>query len=227
MMDNFLEVKNLSVRYKDSLVFSKISFSLPKSGIFSILGRNGVGKTTLMYSLAGIIPSFIEANLEGKILINKIPPPKFKEKFFVFQDVEDSFIYHSVSKEIDEFDKGEDSLKKVGLEHAIGKDINELSFGEKHRLAIAIALASNSKILFLDESFSSLDYQSLKEIIPLLKSFSRKSLIIMATHSSQLAYELSDDILILHNNTIIRGKQNLKNAEKFGLRKICPSNLYL
>ncbi len=222
-------VENLSVFYeKGKPILRNVSFSIEKNGIFSILGRNGSGKTTLLYVLSGIIPEFIEAYMEGEVKVFGSIPSKFKSKFFIFQDVEDSFISHTVKEEVSPYGKESiRALELVGLADKFNSDVFSLSHGEKHRLALAVAIAMKPKLLLFDESFASLDYASLKLIIPILKDLSKNSIILFSTHSTQLAYEISDDVFLFSSTKILRGKSLLKDAEKYGLRRLCKNKIYM
>ncbi len=202
-----ISIKNLSLSYGKRKVFENLNYFYGKeNGLICLIGPNGIGKTSLMYCIAGFIPNYIKARLEGEIRVFGKEPTKLKQKFFVFQDVEDSFLYPKVGEEVESVSKDREKtvkiLRDLGLEGKTEEYITSLSFGEKHKLAIALALLSDSKIVFFDESFSSLDRESKLEAIRDIKELSKKAIVMLTTHDLQLVYEIGEEVVEMKTNCL-------------------------
>lgn len=216
-----LEAKNISKRYKDLLLFQKISFSLYPNETIAITGRSGEGKSTLLHIL-----STLEPPTSGEIYFEGLPTSSYNTDHlrnssfgFVFQSfhlMDERSVLSNVlfpveiarwpnlfSKQ-DWHIRAKQLLTRVGLE---GKELQKsstLSGGEKQRVAIARALILKPKILFLDEPTGNLDTKTAQAIIDLLFSLiDEKEVLssILVTHDLLLAKKTSRH-LILDNGVI-------------------------
>jgi ABC-type nitrate/sulfonate/bicarbonate transport system ATPase subunit len=186
---------SISKSYGEKTVFENLAFEIADGEVTCILGASGVGKTTLLNAMAGLI------DFQGKI------EPKPECVGYIFQEprllnnlsVRENLLYAGGKEE--EMDK---LLEKVGLLAHKNKRPNQLSGGEKQRVAIARAFLSNTPLLLLDEPFSSLD-TALK--IKLCKVFAdiwqeKKPTAVLVTHDLEDALMLGHRILVLKQGKI-------------------------
>ena len=213
-MDDVIRVEGIKFNYgpsADAEIIRNISFDAQKDEFVSIIGPSGCGKSTLLRIIAGLIPS-----AGGKVFYkNREITEPIPELSFVFQDfgllpwltnVDNVKLGMSLSRMEDQKKERRalQLLDQFGLSGFEGAYPNVLSGGMKQRVGIARALASNPKVLLMDEPFSSLDEITAetlrKDVVQLLKlrgnRFSIDS-IIMVTHNVEEAVELSDRVVVL------------------------------
>lgn len=196
-----LNVQKLTLGYdKKNPIRTIRSFSLHKKEIVCLMGKNGVGKTTLIKTICGLIPP-----ISGNISFQNKPMKKadlLKNCFLVMQDVNYQLFSDTVKDEIllgvsnsTDYQKVIKSLNLTNLEN---RHPMSLSGGQKQRVAIACAMMSNKPIIILDEPTSGLDYYHMMkfgQLIQDLKEAGRCILII--THDEELAANWSDRIIYL------------------------------
>lgn len=210
-----LKVSNLNVSYGDSRVIHDISFEVGTNAAVAIVGRNGMGKSTLLKSLIGMVPvASGSITLDGKELSNL---PSFRRvqagmayvpqgrMIFPLLSVEENILsgletgrYDGVPAFIYEFFP---VLKEMAQRKA-----GNLSGGQQQQLAIARALVSKPSVLVLDEPTEGIQPSIIKEIAQSLNRL-RKELGIAVLVSEQVlsfAMEVADDILVLDLGRIVR-----------------------
>ena len=226
-----LELKNITKYYGNQKVLENINLKLPDVGLFLIKGKSGIGKTTLFN-----IISHLDEPTDGDIYYNDKSYKEMKENDianlrkeigFIFQD--SSLINNLTIKDNLELVKLiaktnisiEDTLNKLGISNVINKYPNILSGGEKQRVAIAIALIKNAKIILADEPTSNLDEETRKEVYKILEEISKERLVLIVSHDSYLIENIKNNILLsdLFNNSIdYSNDSNIKeNNEKVKL----------
>lgn len=221
-----LKVNHLSFSYsKNNNVIEDVSFSLKEGQINVLLGPNGIGKSTVLKCLNGIL----KPN-EGEIAIfdKNIKEYKGRELAKLVAYVEQSphidnlnvyetimlgrtpYITFSPTKEDKEIVNK--VIKEIGLEDLLHRNISSLSGGEKQKVMIALALASNSKILLLDEPTANLDIKNALMIMNLIKSLTKKEnlTVLISMHDISLAYNYGDYFLCMKDQSI---KYSLKKEE--------------
>ncbi|MDD7761865.1 MAG: ABC transporter ATP-binding protein [Firmicutes bacterium] len=211
----FLEVKNLSKKYQDKYAIKDINFSLDEGKLMCFLGPSGCGKSTILKVIGGFIESSGEIYLDGK-LINNLPPEE-REISTVFQsfglfphmNVLENIVYGLKFREKNKAiikEKGLKMLDKMGLSGYQNRYINELSGGEKQRVALGRSLIIEPKLLLLDEPLSSLDAKLQEEMRGEIKRFQHEFNIttIFVTHNQKEAFEISDEIMLLNNGEIMQ-----------------------
>lgn len=161
------EARGLTKRYPGEngmhTIFEQLSFRLEDGAFLAILGRSGIGKSTLLRVLAGI-----ETADAGEVLLAGAPRAgPGRDVFLIFQDFNQLFPWMTLEQNLtyalrraklpDIAPRVREALRQVELLDAAGKYPRTLSGGMKQRGALARALALESRVLLLDEPFSSLD----------------------------------------------------------------------
>lgn len=196
-----------------------ISLELGQTGLVSIVGKSGCGKTTLLNLLGGI-----DSPTEGSIYINDKQLNKFSTKeldsyrnydvSFIFQDfnlMSDTTVGENIrlacriqkrsKKTIESI--VDEVLTKVGLSDMKDRKISSLSGGQQQRVAIARALAKKSSIVLCDEPTGNLDSQTSAEVFNLLKEISNERLVIVITHDGESAKEYSNRMVSLSDGHVV------------------------
>ncbi len=198
-----LNINNISYQYNTSEpVLADISFSVSKGEIVALLGPSGCGKSTLLRLISGLLKM-----QSGDIRYTENTAPAF-----VFQEASLmpwATVYENVALPLNlKKEKCKqsvnDCIKSVGLQNFENKRPSELSGGQKMRVSIARALASNSELLLLDEPFAALDEILRFQMNNLLLSLCEEKQItsIFVTHSIYEAAYLADKIFIMNNGKI-------------------------
>lgn len=215
-----LKAQNVTIKYDTHEVLRDVSFELASGKITAILGENGAGKTTLLKSLNGGLPiSAGEIFLDGKSLKNYSRREVSRKISVVAQENETKFpikvlefvlagrfAHGGVFGWENERDvsAAKDALRKCDLENFESRLMNELSGGERQRVVFARALATDAKILLLDEPTANLDlaHQSLMFRLIREKCDSEDSSAVVITHDLNLAAAFADEILLLKEGQI-------------------------
>ena len=220
MNTHLLKAEHLTAGYDKKVIVNDVTISIPDGKISVLIGANACGKSTLLKTLVRLIkPSSGEITLDGKH-IDKIPPKKLAQTIgllpqspivpegIVVADLVGRGRYPHQS-----FLKGwsrEDSaavaqaLDSMGISALANRNIDELSGGQRQRVWIAMALAQQTDILFLDEPTTFLDIAYQVEILDLLTDLNRKSgtTIVMVLHDINLSARYADHIFVMHNGRL-------------------------
>jgi branched-chain amino acid transport system ATP-binding protein len=100
-------------------------------------------------------------------------------------------------------EQGREALRRVGLDHLVGRPLAQTSYGERRRVEIAMALAQNPKVLLLDEPFAGLSIDERQDVRKLLLAIPRDVTIVMIEHDMDVALELADRITLLHFGEVV------------------------
>ena len=209
-MEQILELKNISKKYQvkqgEVLALQNINLKVKKGEFISIIGPSGCGKSTLLSIISGLEEkSTGEIYLEGKKvekLSDQIGYMLQKDCLLEWRTIFSNAIFGleikgKLSKESKEYI--EELLKKYNLYEFKDKYPSELSGGMRQRAALIRTLATNPKILLLDEAFSALDYQTRIMVTNDIYSILRKENItaIIVTHDISEAISMSDRVVVL------------------------------
>ena len=214
-----LELENISCKNKELLmevnnityknILTNITTTVYKGDVIGLIGKNGVGKTTLLRLLSNIM----KPN-KGKI-VGKVVP------FLVMQDMDYQFFTESVESEMkfgsadNDLEKINSLLMKLGLTEFKDKIPFELSGGQKQRLLIAISALANVNLLMFDEPTSGLDYVNMTKVSGILKDLSKNSALIVATHDIEFLYKTCNRVVYLDDKVIKEDFYlNLENKKK-------------
>lgn len=205
-----LEVKHLKKKYGELTAVDDISFSIDSGTCFGLLGPNGAGKTTTIEVVEGIMKPD-----SGEILYKgKERGKKFHEEVGIqFQNTELPH-YLTVKETLATFRKlyGRNTnfgelVKLCHLEDILEKDNRQISGGQKQRLLLAMALANDPDLIFLDEPTTGLDPQARRHLWDIVFRLKQKNkTIVLTTHYMEEAQLLCDYIAIMdHGNFIAEG----------------------
>ncbi len=216
---SIISVNNLSFRYSYSnrYILKDISFSIDETEFVLLAGASGCGKTTLARALIGLIPQFYEGEYRGEVSILGMDPattPISKitsQVGFLFQNPENQIFMTTVERDIAfslEFrgfsreemrERVAWAMEIMGISHLASKRIEELSGGEKQKVALAGILALKPKILILDEPTAYLSPMSARELMDMLKRLNTELgiTILLIDHRLDLAVEVAQRILVM------------------------------
>ncbi|MFO1446494.1 adenosylcobinamide amidohydrolase [Bacillus sp. Bva_UNVM-123] len=216
-----LNVQQLSGGYFGSSILKNVSFQLDKGELLGILGPNGSGKTTLLKMLSGILPfSDGEVLLKGKSLkdfsakelakIIAVLPQHSSEAFsYTVKETVGLGRYAHQKGWFQTWSENDEQIVKMAMEqtgvsHFENHYIHELSGGERQRVFLAQALAQEPEILLLDEPTNHLDLSFQKDLLDLLKSWTkdRELTVISIFHDLNLAGLYCDRLILLEGGEI-------------------------
>jgi ABC-2 type transport system ATP-binding protein len=208
MNDSVISVKEFSKYYGDFVAVDGVTFDVHQGEIFGLLGPNGAGKTTTLESLegirtpdggtlrvAGVDPTRESHKLGGKIGV-QLQTSGLPDSITVDEAMKFFCAYHGVEPNFN-------LLDRLGLAEKRKSQYHQLSTGQKRRLALALALAHNPSVLFLDEPTAGLDVASRVDLHNIMREQQEGgTTIILATHDMAEAEEMSDRVAILLNGKI-------------------------
>lgn len=211
-----LKLDNISVTFHQKPILKNISFTVKNGEFLSLLGPSGGGKTTLLKTIAGLVPSS-----EGHLYLNSkevtsLPAYK-RQTIIVFQDIR-LFPHLSVGENIayplklkkyspqQRREKIKEYLSAVGLEGFEQRMPLSLSGGEQQRIALVRALAAEPTVLLLDEPFSALDENLRAEARQLVESLHQRfhMTTILVTHDQEEALSLSDRVAVIIQGELLQ-----------------------
>ena len=222
---------DLTKKYKDTAAVEKLNLSIKKGELFSLLGINGAGKTTVIKMLSCLAkPSGGDALIGG----NSILHDEQKIKSMIAVSPQETAIAPNLSvKENLEFmcgikgffkEKQQEKIKEISerfrLEGIFEKRAGKLSGGWQRKLSIAMALITEPSVLFLDEPTLGLDVIARSELWEMIRELKGSVTVILTTHYMEEAEALSDRIGIMKNGKLLAlgtAKELMESvsAEKF------------
>ena len=214
-----IEFINVKKEFSNIKALNDVTFTIPSSCIFGIVGKSGAGKSTLLRTI-----NRLENVDEGNIIIDGVDITKLEGKslrllrkdigmiFQHFSLLETKNVFNNIAlplqtngyKKEQIKERVEELAKLVGITDKLYQKPRNLSGGQKQRVAIARALALNPKILLCDEATSALDPQTTKSILKLLLDIKNQYniTIVMVTHQMEVVKEVCDRIAILNDGVL-------------------------
>ena len=227
MQDTTVQVKDFRKTYGDFVAVDGITFEVQQGEIFGLLGPNGAGKTSTLESLEGL-----RTPDGGSLLVAGVDPVKEPSKLrnVIGVQLQSSGLpetitpneamkffcaYHGVSPRYE-------LLERLGLGQKSNTQFHQLSTGQQRRLALALAVAHDPQVLFLDEPTAGLDVASRIELHELMREQQANgSTIILATHDMAEAEEMADRVaILLHGKVATIGSPMQITATGADLTKI-------
>lgn len=212
-------LKDITVKYKQNSPLEGLSLKIPEGRILSVLGTSGIGKTTLLKVISGLIVPHSGRVFFGNKDVTPLPAEK-RNIGFVFQDpllFPHMSVFENIrfgleikklsEKEIRErVDKLMDRLQILELKERMPSMI---SGGQQQRVALARALAVDPPVLLMDEPFSNLDHRLRQEMGAIIKSIQKEMgvTVVFVTHDRNESQELSDEIAILSGGKIVQAAE--------------------
>ena len=202
MTDTRISITLDRFSYPDGTVaLADIRLDVARGEFTGILGANGSGKTTLLKVMDGLIRDYSgRVLLDGADILKLKPREIYRKVGLVFQNPDDQLFAQTVFEDVafgprnmgfgeeEVRQRVETALAQVEMAEAAGKNIHNLSYGQKKRVCIAGLLAMGHEILLLDEPTAGLDPMGEQRMMELLASLNRDHgvTIVMATHSVDL-----------------------------------------
>ncbi len=211
----FIQIKNLSKKYKNSLAVDNINFDIGKNKTVGLLGPNGCGKTTSIGMMLGLITPtsgeiFIDnknlSSLKRNNILSKInfasPYIELPKKLTVRQNLEVYGRLYGIKNLNIRINEISDDLDIKNFFH---RKTGELSSGQKNRVSLAKSLINRPEILFLDEPTASLDPDVGDFIRSYIQEYKSKNqvTILLASHNMNEVERLCDSIIMMKKGKII------------------------
>jgi iron(III) transport system ATP-binding protein len=216
-MTPLLTVKSITKQFAATPIVMDVSFEVYPGEIFALLGASGCGKTTTLRLIAGFERADVGSISMGDRVLEDDGihiPPEARGIGFVFQDYAlfpDKNVLENagfgLSRKMpkkERYANALDTLERVGIAHLHSRMPHHLSGGEQQRVALARSLATQPKLLLLDEPFSSLDtglrQATREEVRGLLKASGIS--VVLVTHDQEEALSFAERVAVMNSGTI-------------------------
>ncbi|KGR88964.1 lantibiotic protection ABC transporter ATP-binding protein [Lysinibacillus odysseyi] len=202
-----LQIKNLTKKYKKSIVLNDVSINVRENTIYALLGPNGAGKSTTLKVISGLLKK-----TSGELLFNGHSWSR-KDLIDIGALIENAPLYGNLTarENLDVIntilglpkERIQEVLEIVGLTETGNKKVMHFSMGMKQRLGIALAILNRPKLLILDEPTNGLDPIGIQELRKLITSFPKQGMtVLLSSHLLSEVAHLADDIGIISNGKI-------------------------
>lgn len=207
-----IKISNVSKTIKQSEVLKNINVSFKSGKVYGLQGINGSGKTMLMRIIIGLIrPTKGEVFVNGKQLWKDISFPEsigflLENPAFIdsYSGYENLKLLASVKKKANNNDI-KNTIVRVGLDPADKKNFKKYSLGMRQRLGIASAILEKPDIILLDEPTNALDADGVKIVKKIINEEKKRgAIVIVACHDADILNELSDEILVMQNGSVMQ-----------------------
>ena len=224
-----IKLSNVCFSYRGSRreVLNNISLTMPQNSICGLLGKNGVGKSTTLYLIAGLLrPKKGTVTIDGKQTMSGMPE-LLQDIFLVTEDFQmpnvtlsdyvrmNAVFYPRFSQEV-----LSDCLREFEMTDDV--KLGELSMGQKKKVLISFALATQTRLLLMDEPTNGLDIPSKAQFRKAVsRGMTEERTIIISTHQVHDVEQLLDHIVIMSGNGILLDKstQELQDEYVFEVRR--------
>ena len=223
MMDA-VRFEEFSYNYpKTGVGLQTVSLSIPAGSFTVLTGANGSGKTTLCMAMTGLVPHFFGGSMAGQVVVSekstsgRTVAETANGVGFVMEDYESQLVALTVFDEVAFAmenmgvtagtirSRVMTALDAVGLSGLENRDLSALSGGQKQRLAIASVIASQPKILVLDEPASALDPEGASDVYALLSKLNREQgiTVIVAEHDLARALPYASQLVVMDGGQVV------------------------
>lgn len=216
-----IEVKNVVKKYRKLKALDEASFNIKEGRVTCLLGINGVGKSTVLKAIMGLIP----VN-SGEILIDgeKFSPKVYNKIGFIpdisvyypGMTIEESFDFMKTFYDNWDMDKAYKMLEYFKLTKE--KKISELSKGNMARVKVIIGYCQKSKYLLMDEPFSGMDFFTREDFISAMTGefLDEDQAVIITTHEIGEIENLAEDVILLENGKVVKQFSAEDIREQYG-----------
>jgi len=223
-----VDIQNLEIGYPGSKnestsLFKNINLAASEGELIAVIGKNGVGKSTLLRNIAGL-----QNSIQGNILLNNKEISSYQRSEFArlvsfvsteIVNIHNLSVFDLVALgrfphtnwfgklETKDLKSVSKALEMVGMKSFANKNINEISDGERQRVMIARTLAQDTPVIVLDEPTAFLDLPNKYEIVHLLNNLSKNEnkTILFSTHDLNIAIQEADKIWLMLDKNILEG----------------------
>lgn len=221
-----LEIKNLSKFYGSKKVLDNVNLKIPKGKIIGLLGKNGVGKTTLIKLINDLLtPTTGEILIDGsnigitsKKIISYLPERTYLDKNMKVSEIITFFteFYDNFNK-----DKALKLLKDLNLD--VNQKVNKMSKGMQEKLQLILVMSRDAKLYILDEPLGGVDPATRDYILDtILSNFSAGASVIISTHLISDIERILDEVIFIDQGKIILTSlaDDLRKKEKASIDEI-------
>lgn len=234
-MNSTLILKNVNKKYeKSNFAIKDISFSIPEGSIVGFIGENGAGKSTTMNCILNVIRrdsgtieifgrEMTDEDIDIRENIGVVYDSNNFPEYLTAKQLAD--ILGRIYSKWDDF-YFEQFLRRFGLPES--QKIKSYSRGMSMKLAIAVALSHDSKLLILDEATSGLDPIMRDEILDVLLEFVKQEnhSILLSSHITSDLEKIADYIVFIHNGEIILNKTKDELIYEYGVIRCSENDFY-
>lgn len=214
-----LNVSNLSFSYGEKSILKDLHFSVSNGTFCSLIGSNGVGKSTLLKCMLGIYRDYQgQISIDGEDICFHKPKELARKMAYIPQSHIPAFHYSVLDMVLmgttsamtafanpkeREVLVAREALMQLQISHLEQRDFMKLSGGEQQLVLIARALAQNARILIMDEPTANLDYGNQLRVLDQMKKLTKGGYtVIQSTHQPEQAYLYSDQILAIKDGAV-------------------------
>ena len=217
-MSALLSARGVSKRFRGLVAVDRVSFEVPEGGIFAVIGPNGAGKTTLFNMIAGVLPPDSGTITFAGERIDGLPPDRICRRGIgrTFQivrpfpalSVEDNVIIGALLHRghvAAARERAHEVLRRLDLYDKREQRASALTLPDRKRLEMARALATDPKLLLLDEVMAGLRPTEMDRIVATLRALNRESgrTILLIEHVMRAVMALASRIMVLHHGAVI------------------------
>ena len=224
-----IKVNDIQFKYKGqkAVVFDGFSLELTEDRVYGLLGKNGTGKSTLLYLLSGLLhPVKGSVSVDG-VDAYKRQPEMLREVFLVPEEFELPSLRLSLYRLF--YPRFSDEILQSCLrDFELSEDVklNALSMGQKKKAFIAFAMATNTKYLLMDEPTNGLDIPSKSQFRKVVAQYMNDDrLVIISTHQVHDVEQLLDHILMLDQRSLLLNASTQEITERYSFDYRLPQQM--
>ena len=205
-----IDISNVTFEYrKGKPVLKDFSLSFPQGGVYGLLGKNGTGKSTLLYLISGLLrPRHGEVRVDGMLSANR-QPEMLREIFLVPEEYDlPSVSLKSYTRALKSFYPrfSDDLLRKCieVFDLEMDMQLGSLSMGQKKKVYMCVALATGTRVLLMDEPTNGLDILSKSQFRKVVvQGMEEDKTVLVSTHQVHDVERLLDHVTIINGNQVL------------------------